>query len=32
LAKPRRNYPTAWLPTERLAKAWRAILTETPFD
>jgi len=26
------NYPTAWLPTERVAKAWRAILTETPFE
>jgi dienelactone hydrolase len=26
------NYPTAWLPTERVAKAWRAILTDTPFE
>ena len=26
------NYSTAWLPTERVAKAWRAILTETPFE
>ena len=26
------NYPTAWLPTERIAKAWRAVLTETPFE
>jgi len=26
------NYPTAWLPTERVARAWRAILTETPFE
>jgi dienelactone hydrolase len=26
------NYPTAWLPTERVAKAWRAVLTETPFE
>ena len=26
------NYPTAWLPTERVAKAWRAILTEAPFE
>jgi hypothetical protein len=26
------SYPTAWLPTERVAKAWRAVLTETPFE
>lgn len=26
------NYPTAWLPTERVARAWKAILTETPFE
>jgi poly(3-hydroxybutyrate) depolymerase len=26
------NYPTAWLPTERIARAWRAVVTETPFD
>ena len=26
------EYSTAWLPTERVAKAWRAILTETPFE
>ena len=26
------NYPTAWLPTDRIAKAWRAVLTETPFQ
>jgi pimeloyl-ACP methyl ester carboxylesterase len=25
------NVPTAWLPTERVARAWRAMLTETPF-
>jgi dienelactone hydrolase len=25
-------YPTAWLPTERIARAWRAVLTETPFE
>jgi poly(3-hydroxybutyrate) depolymerase len=24
--------PTAWLPTERVAKAWRSLLTETPFE
>jgi poly(3-hydroxybutyrate) depolymerase len=23
------NYPTAWLPSERVARAWRAMLTET---
>jgi poly(3-hydroxybutyrate) depolymerase len=23
--------PTAWLPTERLAKAWAAVVTDTPF-
>jgi len=26
------NYPTAWLPTERVARAWLAMLTEQPFD
>ena len=26
------NYPTAWLPTLRVAKAWQAIVTETPFE
>lgn len=26
------NYPTSWLPTERTARAWRAMLTERPFD
>jgi hypothetical protein len=25
------NYPTAWLPTLRLAQAWEALLTEKPF-
>jgi poly(3-hydroxybutyrate) depolymerase len=25
------GYPTAWLPTERAARMWRAMLTETPF-
>jgi poly(3-hydroxybutyrate) depolymerase len=24
------NYPTSWLPTERVARAWRAMLTEQP--
>jgi hypothetical protein len=24
------NYPTAWLPTERIAKAWQAMVTEQP--
>jgi len=26
------NYPTAWLPTERVARAWRALVTEQPFE
>ena len=26
------NYPTSWLPTSRLARAWQAMLTEKPFD
>ena len=26
------NYPTAWLPTARLARAWQALVTETPFE
>lgn len=25
------GFPTAWLPTERVARAWQAILTEQPF-
>lgn len=25
------GYPTAWLPTERVAKAWQAMVTEQPF-
>jgi len=25
------NYPTAWLPTARLARAWEAMLNEKPF-
>jgi hypothetical protein len=24
--------PTAWLPTERVARAWQAMVTEKPFD
>ena len=28
---PERRYPTAWLPTERLARAWRAVTMGTPF-
>jgi hypothetical protein len=23
--------PTAWLPTERVARAWQAVVTEAPF-
>ncbi len=26
------NAPTAWMPTERVAKAWRAIVTGEPFE
>ena len=26
------SYPTAWLPTGRVAKAWEALLTEKPFE
>jgi hypothetical protein len=26
------NYPTAWLPTVRVARAWQALATEKPFD
>ncbi len=26
------NYPTAWLPSSRVAHAWLAMLTEQPFD
>ncbi len=26
------NYPTAWLPTLRVASAWKALVTEQPFD
>jgi poly(3-hydroxybutyrate) depolymerase len=26
------NFPTAWLPTTRVARAWQAMLTGAPFD
>jgi hypothetical protein len=26
------GYPTAWLPSERVAKSWQAMVTEQPFD
>jgi poly(3-hydroxybutyrate) depolymerase len=26
------NYPTAWLPTARVAKAWQAMVSEKPFE
>ncbi|HEY4305027.1 MAG TPA: hypothetical protein VGM82_11200 [Gemmatimonadaceae bacterium] len=26
------NYPTSWLPTDRVARAWRAMLTEKPIE
>jgi len=26
------NYPTAWLPTLRVARAWQALVTAKPFD
>lgn len=26
------NYPLAWLPTIRVARAWQALVTEKPFD
>ena len=26
------NHPTAWLPTLRVARAWQALVTETPFE
>lgn len=28
---PQTTYPTAWLPTEKLAKAWKAVTTGAPF-
>jgi len=32
ISGPAPNYPTAWLPTARVAHAWEAMLTEKPFD
>jgi poly(3-hydroxybutyrate) depolymerase len=29
---PPPGVPTAWLPTARVARAWRALVSETPFD
>lgn len=29
---PAPNYPTSWLPTERVARAWLAMSTDKPFD
>lgn len=29
---PTPNYPTAWLPTARAARAWESLVTEKPFD
>jgi poly(3-hydroxybutyrate) depolymerase len=29
---PAPNYPTSWLPTERVARAWQALLTGKPFE
>lgn len=29
---PLPNYPLAWLPSERVARAWHAMFTETPFE
>jgi poly(3-hydroxybutyrate) depolymerase len=29
---PLPNYSTAWLPTARVAKAWQAVITQTPFE
>jgi dienelactone hydrolase len=26
------NFPTAWLPTERVARAWQSMVTEKPFE
>jgi len=28
---PAPNYPTAWLPSDRVAKAWQAMVSERPF-
>ena len=29
---PAPNYPTAWLPTARIARAWEALVTDKPFE
>ena len=29
--QPAPNVPTAWLPSERVAKAWQAMISERPF-
>ena len=29
---PAPNYPTSWLPSARVARAWLAMLTEQPFE
>ena len=29
---PAPNYPTAWLPTARVARAWEALVTDRPFE
>lgn len=29
---PAPDYPTSWLPTLRIARAWQALVTEKPFD
>ena len=29
---PAPGFPTAWLPTARVARAWQALVTEKPFD
>ena len=26
------NYPTAWLPTLRVARAWQSLVAEKPFE
>jgi dienelactone hydrolase len=31
-SSPAPTVPTAWLPTERVARAWRGMMTDAPFD
>ena len=31
-ALPAPTVPTAWLPTQRVARAWQALVSEKPFD